>query len=1203
MELRHPEGAGLFAAEPLGVNEAEKGSKTGERPRPDALVPQPAKTECLSKGDEEVLPTLSGYSLDASSQKKEDLSFIEPEAGLSGESYLYQERDFSRDLQTKSKTDSRATDALSLTSKDDLLESPKGDFTSYGSISCFSPSQSPMAIPGTTKSAFSSETLPGVLHIPEPEDSNKIIPSSTEIAQSLSTDQGVDQDQTKKQEEEFAVLATQASKPMTEQTPTRKVPFWEEEKDMTEDESDEEGYTVPSRQKSKALEDHIYATHDQQTIFLDKELMGKETESKTSFDTIRGGGGGERLESMGSLVIEDVKKEEEPSNKISGDRFSHELFPDKVKEQFDRGILSATIEKNPFEPSEEPLQEKELGMVFPVSDSSTCKMQIEEDRSGMSKYFETSTLKDDAIKGEVLQPGSDYYELSDTKGQVYDPYYHKDFLMAKKEAGECQSEDYQAPTVPARELGYSTLAQGFPDDEPSSPTERLYTIDPNVYGDKRELHSKNKDDLTLSRSLGLGGRSAIEQRSMSINLPMSCLDSIALGFNFARGHDLSPLGSDILDNASGDEGHDYLPATTPSVEKVSTFPIDSREEDNKAEELAVKEEADIQVEPLGESPLLAKDYYKNGTIMAPDLPEMLDLAGTRSRLASMSTDAEATASKAISSEGVVEDSRLIQHLLADENHMTLKADSQLEDLGYCVFNKYTVPMPSPVQDSENLAGESCPFDEKMRRNMVTDLSLIEVKLAAAERSKAERETDDDSAVLGKEFEQERKAIDKLDTVLEKSEEQTEFRMRYSSEDTEYERITLESISNKNLVGLEEGVSSLGEKGKAKVEISCKPDYNAIKHDMESAARKVEQENQSKLGVHSGAFVSEQGAEDQESSPQEPSIYAKTEPSHVKDAAKLTDMEVKEKGPKPDLVHQEAVDKEESYESSGDNDQAQEGLPLEPSKEYERKTELESPSLSEEELVSQLLVGQPTVERNTSKMTQEGTAGIQMENIPPLKDDNVELLQSVVSVKTEAALPCDLSYEKVRGDEEEQQEPEKEKQREEKESTYANEVRETDKPGEEEEELRKAVPQEMPELKGIIESVVTIEDDFITVVQTTVDEGDAASHSVRFADTPADETEEDGFHPDDELEVEIEAAVQAETKEDDLEAPSSPEKEEIPVTDYKTETYDDYKDETTMDDSILDTDSIWVDTQGVPYPFLAFCFCLFVLLPFHNSLNY
>ena len=52
----------------------------------------------------------------------------------------------------------------------------------------------------------------------------------------------------------------------------------------------------------------------------------------------------------------------------------------------------------------------------------------------------------------------------------------------------------------------------------------------------------------------------------------------------------------------------------------------------------------------------------------------------------------------------------------------------------------------------------------------------------------------------------------------------------------------------------------------------------------------------------------------------------------------------------------------------------------------------------------------------------------------------------------------------------------------------------------------------------------------------------------------------------------------------MEAPASPEREEVALSEYKTETYDDYKDETTIDDSIMDADSLWVDTQGVPYFF-------------------
>nr|XP_020636355.1 microtubule-associated protein 2 isoform X5 [Pogona vitticeps] len=1272
MEIHVQEGTDLFTADPLGTKGSEKGSKTSEQPIHDALAPQPAKRETVEKAEpqgkegEKTLPALPQQALDASLQRKEDKSDSDSAGGSLS---LHQEQ---KDLHRESETDEKkpASETVPLESKDQV-DGGKSDFAPPERIGSSLLSESTGGRTEVVESALSSHALPAVLPKSDTEDSNQLmqISTPTDIAKDLPKDQKRDKEQVKNQEEEFSVVITPASQPVVVQSPVQSVPLWEEEKDMTEDESDEEGYSVSTGQKPRELDDKSFAAHDQHTTVLNKDIMGEERDLNKSFET----GKAEELEISHDSTAWTIKKEEEHSMASFTDRFEQELFPEKLEETLDKVVLSKTIEEPLTEQSKDSLEGKDSGKVrkgevLSVADSEMLKMHLEEDKSGMSTYFETSNLKEDAIKSDMLQQGSDYYELSDTKEETYDPYC-KDFLVSKKDTEEYQPETYQHSSMPAHEIGYSSLAQGFPKDEsrePSSPTERMYTIDPKVYGDKRELHSKNKDDLTLSRSLGLGGRSAIEQRSMSINLPMSCLDSIALGFNFGRTHDLSPLGSDILDNASGDEGEDYLPATTPAIEKTPQFPSESREEDEKTEEAKQKEGGEIQVEPLCESPFLAKDYYKNGTVMAPDLPEMLDLAGTRSRLASVSTEAEAAQRKSIPSETVVEDSSAIHHLMMDDNHMTLKADSQLEDLGYCVFNKYTVPMPSPVQDSENLTGESCPFDEKIRRGVVADLSLIEVKLAAAERSKEEKDPSVDSAILGKDFEQERKAIDKLDTVLEKSEEHMDSKEILTSEGTEHEKTmpasTLESTDEKNLVGLEEKVSLLSEKEESvvhvpaeigKAEISFKPDYNAIKHDLDSAARQVEQEYQSKLGMQVSDTVSEQHTEDQEKItsilPQEPIVSAKEETASIKDATKLSESEVKEKGGKPDLVHQEAVDKEESYESSGDNDQAPEGLPGEVSKPYAGKTEPESPSLSEEETASQLLVEQPVAD--VSKAAQEETIEIQMENIPQPEEDHVESLESAGPLKTET-LPCDLKSEDIRepveGEEQEKEikqleeikqevqlkeETEEIKQAEEHEKESKTEVKhederkledeheeeskqkqeeeireeieekteqeqkelhkqeeeEIEKGGEEkalektvekEVEVCKTAPGEMPELKGVIESVVTIEDDFITVVQTTVDEGETSSHSVRFAEALQADTGEEGFYPEGEVSTEAEmvADVEEETKESSLEAPGSPEREEVPCTDYKTETYDDYKDETTIDDSILDTDSIWVDTQ-------------------------
>ncbi|EMP24296.1 Microtubule-associated protein 2, partial [Chelonia mydas] len=1217
MEIRDQEGTGPFTAEPLDTKEreSEKDSKTGEQSKHDALVPQPAKTETLDKREargkeeEKMHTTVSGQTLDADLQKKGEVSFADPGADSTAEPLVSQgHRDLSADLPKESKTDGRSTDtqipssqAIPLKYKDDFTDSQKSNLALL-------PSESRIDVSGAAKSEPPSETPMTVPQKSQLEDSCKTKQESTdkEIAKDLSKDKKIHKDKTEKPEGgEVSAMAADAPKPTTEERAIQKVSAWGEEKDMTRDESDEEERSgFLDWQPSKVLDDSkLYAEQEDKIVVPDK-----------------------------AVVILDTKKEEQQSTETPTGKLSHESFPEKPKEPIDTAQLSKTTEKAPDaprltsekSPSHELCQDRAVEKdakedTFHISDSATHEIQVEEDRSGMSKYFETSALKEEATKSDIQQQGSDYYELSDTKESAYE-LYHADPLISKKEDKKLQPETDQPSGVPAHEIGYSTLAQSFPSDkseEPSSPQERMFTIDPKVYGDKRQIHSKNKDDLTLSRSLGLGGRSAIEQRSMSINLPMSCLDSIALGFSFGRAQDLSPLASDILTNTSGsmDEGDDYFPATTPALERAPCFPIDSTEEDENIEEEKAMEEENIQVESLCESPFLTKDYYKNGAVMAPDLPEMLDLAGTRSRLASVSADTDVARRKSVPSDAVVEDSGASLPPLTDENHITLKAESQLEDLGYCVFNKYTVPLPSPVQDSESLTGEICPFyegrDEKMQRGLAADLSLIEVKLAAAEKSKEEfsggkdlsPNISSDPTVLEREFEQEKKGSDKLDTVLEKSEEQVDSKEIYSLEDTKHEKkrpdailemkeeaLTKEVTKEKDLVSLltQKQEKSLSMVPKiAEIETPHRPDYDAIKHEMDVAARKADQEYKTQLHteVKPEAQEAQQQQKDLASLPKEPKeadVLSATEPSQMKDSTKLSESEIKEKVPKPDLVHQEAVDKEESYESSGEHDQIQEDLSGESLKPDDGKTEPQKPPVSEEEITSQLPREEPSIELAISKAdsVQEDTADIQMESIPQPKEEIKEPDIAVRPAETTEQLLCDLTSESLKSKEHEEKEGE-EKEEDDKHRLMADMHQEIELEAPAGKEVpTEAGPEEVPELKGVIESVVTIEDDFITVVQTTVDEGESASHSVRFAAAQQEEMERRDSLPEEEVEIEMEepADIQAEPIEGSPEAPASPEKEEILLTDYKTETYDDYKDETTIDDSVMDTDSLWADTQ-------------------------
>ncbi|EHA97734.1 Microtubule-associated protein 2 [Heterocephalus glaber] len=962
---------------------------------------------------------------------------------------------------------------------------------------------------------------------------------------------------------------------------------------------------TPSGQEPTLTEKELQPKLEEKTCVSDKEAVPKEHEPSKLRD--------EETAIIQTATEHTFLKETPKSQEQITDMLEPGTFPVGLEQAVtDSTMTLNTLEKVSTEPAalyekstlQELFQEKVADTdsnVEGVRDAPSAEigMPFYEDKSGMSKYFETSALKEEVMKN--IQLASDYYELSDTRESAHES---ADTISAMLESDD---KEFQ-PSAPAQGAGYSTLAQSYPSDlpeEPSSPQERMFTIDPKVYGEKRDLHSKNKDDLTLSRSLGLGGRSAIEQRSMSINLPMSCLDSIALGFNFGRGHDLSPLASDILTNTSGsmDEGDDYLPPTTPAVEKAPCFPIESKEEEEKTEEEKATGQENIQVETSCESPFVAKDYYKNGTVMAPDLPEMLDLAGTRSRLASVSADAEVARRKSVPSETVVEESSTGLPPVTDENHTIVKTDSHLEDLGYCVFNKYTVPLPSPVQDSENLSGESGCFyegsDDKVRRDLATDLSLIEVKLAAAGRVKdefsAEKETSSPTSGLVREFDQERKANDKLDTVLEKSEEHADSK-EYAMEteeaggkvDTFGLGLMYKPTSAKELTVSKDAAFEKAEKGLssvpevAEVEPSKKTeqglDFAATKADQGQLDVKISDFGQitARLNVDAGeaAELKLKGAQElalSSKAPQEADVFLGVEASHMKEGARVSEIEVKEKVAKPDLVHQEAVDKEESYESSGEH----ESLTMESLKPDEAKKEmsLES-SLMQDEIAIKLSVeipGPPAV--SEADLAAAEQADVQMEFIQMPKEESKEApdISITPSDVTEPQLEAVISEPPEAQSEEEEIEARGEYDK----LLFRSDtlqITDLGVPG-----VREEFVETCPgEHKGVIESVVTIEDDFITVVQTTTDEGESGSHSVRFAALEQPEVQRRPS-PHEEEELEVAAEAQAEPKDGSPEAPASPEREAV-LLEYKTETYDDYKDETTIDDSVMDADSLWVDTQ-------------------------
>ncbi|XP_043848329.1 microtubule-associated protein 2 isoform X6 [Dromiciops gliroides] len=1255
MEFHEQQGTGSLTVEPLDKKEKESGkeSKPAELPKHDALVTQPAqpatvdKKDVLGKEDGKVPLTpfeqTFGEELEYMQQKSEPipakLDVVLPTATV----FQKEQKDLSIEVpKDEWSTYSQLSPGplASMKERYEVQEIPKWEGkkldspkpTPFGSVSFPLPSEPKADLSDVTQDKLVSkapETLKSEDKKPKEESSD------LQVAKEIPKDEQIHMEKPLKAGETTATMEVtppkEADKPTLAESPIKKMFNVEEEKDVIKQESEQKKEPCTSSGQKSTLFDSELLPKPEEKNIPEKKTMPKEGEPQKVLD-----------EEMGIISVsteKTVQKEDKKDQKPPVDDLKHDSFPRGLEQVFpcaattskmldkapdELGLLSeksATKELFQEEVADKDIEAHKAG----VATSLDYDRQLDEDKSGMSKYFETSTLKEETTKS--IQSGSDYYELSDTKESIYESYDTVSPIHKSSEKEFYPGKEQQP--APILEGGYSTLVQSYPADlpeEPSSPQERMFTIDPKVYGEKRDLHSKNKDDLTLSRSLGLGGRSAIEQRSMSINLPMSCLDSIALGFNFGRGHDLSPLASDILTNTSGsmDEGDDYLPATTPALEKAPCFPIESKEEEEQLEEEKVTRAENIQVESLCESPFPAKDYYKNGSVMAPDLPEMLDLAGTRSRLASVSADAEVGRRKSVPSETLLEESSTGLTTLTDENHVVAKADSQLEDLGYCVFNKYTVPLPSPVQDSENLSGESGSFyegsDDKMRRDLATDLSLIEVKLAAAGRVKEEFSSEGepisgDKPGLDKESDHERKSNDKLDTVLEKSEEHIESKEMLLLEEKEHPikvpegvdkveafgtGMTFEQVFGKEPIKPKDAPIFISEKAEkslssvpevAEAEPSPKAD-----HGLDAAAKKAEQSQpdakisdfgQAALGLggdtEKGTELHAQADQQDRTQLAKPSEADTFEPSHLKESSKVSETEVKEKVAKPDLVHQEAVDKEESYESSGEPDHTPESLTMESLKPDEGKKEV-TPEVAvlEEDITIKLSTEEPpTATDSKSCVVKTEETPIQMEQVQRPKEEIKEtpdisitpseviepLLQGIVSEPEEA-----------QREEEEEIEARGESDK----LLFRSEtlqITDLSVPAVKE-ELVELGAAEMPEYKGVIESVVTIEDDFITVVQTTTDEGETGSHSVRFAALEQPEVERRPSPPEEEEEPQIEESAEAlgEPKEGSPEAPASPEKEEVGFSEYKTETYDDYKDETTIDDSIMDADSLWVDTQ-------------------------
>ncbi|KAK1903452.1 Microtubule-associated protein 2 [Dissostichus eleginoides] len=331
------------------------------------------------------------------------------------------------------------------------------------------------------------------------------------------------------------------------------------------------------------------------------------------------------------------------------------------------------------------------------------------DRSGMSAYFETSTVE---VEESSQCKAEGYYELS--------------------RSGEEKSAVDDRPP----EISYSTLAEA--QDKPetkerTSEDSRMFTV------------PDRSNECRLSP-----GKLALEQRSYSLNISIGATDPSGRG----KPRNFSPLATDIMSYTSGslDEAADYLPVTTPSVDKPPPLPpliletaasitSDSSSPPRTTEPVSVPSP---ELESP-ESPQSLKSNFKNGAVMSQDLPEMLDLAGTRSRLASENTEPDIARRKSIQTDfQAFADDPLASMVSGELSPSARKSESQLEEMGYCVFSEYSGPMPSPADlfgptSVSAQAFTHSDLEEKVaaqaRKLAVRDTSMEDIGMADATKEK------------------------------------------------------------------------------------------------------------------------------------------------------------------------------------------------------------------------------------------------------------------------------------------------------------------------------------------------------------------------------------------------------------------------------------------------------------------------------------
>ncbi|KAL1022272.1 hypothetical protein UPYG_G00024500 [Umbra pygmaea] len=277
------------------------------------------------------------------------------------------------------------------------------------------------------------------------------------------------------------------------------------------------------------------------------------------------------------------------------------------------------------------------------------------DESGMTAYFETSTQRD--TKGPE-EHAEGYYELS----TLCEKKPSKNILDAKIEVSHLEPEPSKSSIV--------------------------LTTDSSM--DKLKDLPKTKHACTRLST----GKLTMEQRSLSLNF--------TVGSTFQAGEQTQAKRLSLSEISSGiqEESTGYIPLTSPSVKTqiILSTPEMALQGPTTEASAYLTDETTLKAQSPEISPLPLKQHLTHLNDHSTDLPEMLDLAGVKPKPPLEKRELEQHNRRrsvpACPSAALVGSS--LAKLVLGNQQTPGGGEGQQEEVGYCVFNEYSAPMPSPA---------------------------------------------------------------------------------------------------------------------------------------------------------------------------------------------------------------------------------------------------------------------------------------------------------------------------------------------------------------------------------------------------------------------------------------------------------------------------------------------------------------------------